>query len=564
MCFTLALASGAAAASGRAQDAAPQPCDGKIVSRIDIRRSERTVMDKQRAPAWARAIVQPLLVGSPTRAGAIAPWLMLSEGKACSELRRRESERLLRLLPYIADATVRAVDDGSGGVRIDVETTDDIRPIIGIGLRESKPNDIELGSTSIDGSGHLAALRWRDGGAFRDGLGARYTNYRFLGGPNVAQLAVTRAPLGNFVAGSAGRAFFSDVQTMAAYAGYLKDEGYFTFVRPEGDALSLQTSRERADAGVAFRLNTGGTVRWLVGTNVSLERRSAGDDAVIILNDRGIVDTANATLRQRFTQQRTTRAGLVLGARALTFVRAVSFDGLEAAQDIARGAQLATTIGKGITGDDRSPFVVTDFYAGVGGEKSFAGLRVLSEARQDNGGWGRGVISGRAAWYTRPTDRQTRILAVEFAGASTDSVPYQLTIGDGQAGVRGYSASRMAGARRVVFRGERRIIFPGISRYLGWGAGVFGDAGMTWAGNVPFGRDATRASLGLSVLAAVPRNSRSLARVDVAYPLVRDSHAKGAEVRVSFRATPRVFWREPVQIARARLATPSTDIFGWP
>ena len=152
---------------------AQTPCDGKTVSYVVIQRSERTIMDKARAPGWSRALLQPLLLGEPTRNSAIRPFLQLAEGKECSERRRAESERLLRLQPYIADATVRTFDEPDGRVRVEVETVDDLRPIIGLGVRGSTVSNVELGNSNIAGSGHLAAISWRDGRAFRDGYGVR-------------------------------------------------------------------------------------------------------------------------------------------------------------------------------------------------------------------------------------------------------------------------------------------------------------------------------------------------------------------------------------------------------
>ncbi|MBL0171982.1 MAG: hypothetical protein IPP90_14920 [Gemmatimonadaceae bacterium] len=539
------------------------PCDGQIISAVDIQRSARTVMDKQRAPGWARTVLQPLLLGAPTRAAAIAPFVQLHGGGKCTEHRRYETERLLRQLPYLADATVRVFDEADGRVRIQVETIDDIRPIIGMGLRESKPNDVELGNSNIGGSGQLGAVRWRDGRGFRDGFGARYANYHVLGGPNLAQVNVAQTPLGSFALVSLGRSFLTDLQHVAGYAGYVKDDGYTSFTRPDGDALSIQTARERADAGVALRLNAIGRVTYLVGALASTERRSAGDD-VVRITDHGFVDTTEAALTGRYRGQQSTRAGMVLGLRALSFVKVRAFDGLEGVQDVGRGMQLATTIGKGISGDDRRNFATADFYTAVGGAQSFVGLRVQAEARQNTSGWGDGVASGRLAWYHHVSARQTRVIALEYAGSSSDSVPYQLTMADAQSGLRGYVGSRLSGGRRLIARGEQRINMPGISRYLGWGLAGFAEAGQMWAAKVPFGEDGFRSSVGLSLLAAVPRASRSVARVDVAYPLVADKQAKGVDIRVTYRITGRAFWREPTQIARARRGNPTTDIFTWP
>lgn len=165
---TTATAQGAPSVTARTT-----PCDGRTASRVEIRRSARTVMGKARAPGWARTVLQPLLLGTPTRASAIAPFLQLRDGGPCTERRRSESERLLRQLPYLADATVSVFDETDGTVRIEVETIDDLRPVIGVGLRQSHLDDVELGNSNIGGSGQLAALRWRDGGAFRDGFGLR-------------------------------------------------------------------------------------------------------------------------------------------------------------------------------------------------------------------------------------------------------------------------------------------------------------------------------------------------------------------------------------------------------
>ncbi len=538
-------------------------CDGLIVSRVDIRRSDRTVIDRQRAPGWARATLQPLLVGIPTRESAIRPFLQLRAGQRCSEKRRFESERLLRLQPYLADASVKVFDEPDGRVRVEVETVDDIRPIVGIGLDGSTPDDIELGNSNIGGYGHLAAARWNNGGAYRDGFGMRYADYHVLGGPNLASLELARTPLGSATRFSLGRPFYTDLQTAAGYIGYVKDDGYQSFLRQDGDAFSIPAARERADAGLAFRLNTFGSARYLIGAITSVERRSAGD-RIVIISDSGLVDTTDVALAGRFQAQKSVRGGVVLGLRALSFVRVTAFDGLEGAQDIGRGVQLSTIVGKGLSGDDRRTFASTDLYTGVGNATSFVGLRVQAEVRQNPSGWGSGVASGRLAWYSRPSPRQTRIVAIEYVGSSSDSVPYQLTIADAVSGVRGYTGSRLAGGRRVIARAERRLLMPGVSRYLGWGVAGFADAGQMWASKVPFGQSAFRGSVGVSVLAAVPRASRSFGRVDIAYPLVSDKHAKGVDIRVSFRATARAFWREPVQITGARLGSPTTDIFTWP
>lgn len=547
--------------AGRAS--AQATCDGKVVSEISIQRSSRTVMDKLRAPAWSRTVLQPMLLGTPTRESAIRPFLQLTVGKACSELRRMESERLLRLQPYLADAIVRTVDDGAGRVRVEVETTDDRRPIIGVGVRESKLNYLELGNNNIGGYGHLLAASWRDGRAFRDGYGVRYTDYHLFGQPIVANVQLQSQPLGSYSQFSVAQPFYTDLQQSAAFAGYLRDDSYLSFVRPDDDPLSLNTIRDRADIGAAVRLTTGSATRVLLGALGSVERRRRALQPVII-SDTGFVQSNLRTLDNRYSTTDATRLGIVTGVRSVTFVKAKSFDALEGVQDVGRGVQLATTIGSTITGTVKGPFATADLYTGVGGENSFLGMRTQVESSRSNSRWANVVASGRLAWYSRPTVRQTRLWSLEYAGAWRHDVPYQLTIDDPQSGVRGYSGSRLAGGQRLVLRAERRFVMPGISRYLGWGVAGFADAGHMWKGDVPFGTSGTRGSVGLSLLGAVPRESRSLARVDFAFPFVPDKHAKAFEVRFTYTVAGRSFWREPFQIARARIAAAASDIFTWP
>lgn len=542
---------------------AQSTCDGKIVSSVVVVRSSRTVVDKMRAPGWSRPVLQALLLGVPTKESAIRPFLQLADGKACTERRRAESERLLRLQPYLADASVRAVDEDGGRVRIEVETIDDQRPIIGIGLRGSAPSFVELGNSNIGGSGHLAALSWRDGRAFRDGFGLRYTDYHVFGRPYLAKVALTLQPLGSFTLVSLAKPFYTDLQNLAGYSGYLRDDGYQSFVRPTGDPISMATVRERVDVGAALRLRTIGSAQVLLGALGSVEKRTTSNRPTII-TDSGFRQTTDRSLVDRYSATNATRIGVVAGLRNVSFVKVKGFDALEGAQDVGRGAQIAATVGRTLSGTYSGPFATVDLYAGVGGARSFLGLRTLVEARKGDSSWSNVVGSGRLAWYAKPNERQLRLWSLEYVGAWRHDAPYQLTIDDPENGIRAYSGSRIAGARRLLLRAERRYVLPGMSRYLGWGLAGFADVAHMWQGNVPYGSNATRGSVGLSVLATVPRESRSLARVDFAVPYVPDKGVKDYSIRFTYTVAGRSFWRESSQISRARVSSSASDIFTWP
>jgi hypothetical protein len=85
------------------------------------------------------------------------------------------------------------------------------------------------------------------------------------------------------------------------------------------------------------------------------------------------------------------------------------------------------------------------------------------------------------------------------------------------------------------------------------------------AGDAPFG-DTTRAprfGAGLGLLAAIPPRSKRLYRLDLAFPLSPDPHAKW-EVRVSSNDATRAFLREPGDVRRSRSRSVSAGVFNWP
>jgi hypothetical protein len=113
-------------------------------------------------------------------------------------------------------------------------------------------------------------------------------------------------------------------------------------------------------------------------------------------------------------------------------------------------------------------------------------------------------------------------------------------------------------------RVERRWVLGGFTRFDNIGIAAFGDAGKMWAGNVPYGvTSAVKASLGLSLLASVPRQSRRLIRIDFAMPVVKTPHT-GFQMRASINTPILGLWREPRDVARARSLTLSSDVFTWP
>jgi len=94
---------------------------------------------------------------------------------------------------------------------------------------------------------------------------------------------------------------------------------------------------------------------------------------------------------------------------------------------------------------------------------------------------------------------------------------------------------------------------------------AFTEVGTLWAGDAPYGVNATRASVGFSVLAAYPTRSKRMYRADFAFPLTRSGEGKGRiEVRFSSLDRTQTFATEPPDVSAARTGTEPSRLFAWP
>ena len=536
-------------------------CEGLAVTQVDYIRQPPPFVERT-APGWSRPFLRALLYGEPTRERAVEPFVLLRGEDECSDFERAESERVLRAQPYLADASVRTLP-GEGGAHVEVRTVDEIRPIAGLSTSGGGLSKLKLGSANIAGYGVRAFGEWKRGFALRDGFTLQVEDYAFIGRPIRTAVNLERDPLGSDYWMRATRPFYTDFQSFAWHADARNADQYVNFLRPDRSRALLGVERRQADFGGVWRVGNR-RQRFLGGALVSYERREA-DEAAVVSTSSGLVTDTATLFSGRYRTATTTRLGAVLGMRALSFRKVRGFDAIEGAQDIARGVQLSTIVGRAVGGGEDGPFGTADLYAGAGNEGMFVGVRTLVEGYRFGGEWENVVASGRLAWYSRPARRETRMVSVEYAGAWRAAVPYQLTLGDKRAGVRGYDDGNAAGGRRLVVRGEERVLLPGIREYLALGGAAFADVGKVWAGDVPYGRTTSaRASVGLGLLAAVPRNSRRIARLDLAVPLTRAGGVDSYEVRFTMTTAGRTFWRDPGDLSVARLSAPLANIFFGP
>jgi hypothetical protein len=540
------------------------PCNGDTVRAIVIR-SERPPF-RGHMRIWRRIARSVGLHHATTRDGVIRRFVTLHVGQPCTEFRRAESERLLRAQPYLASAHVRTVADAAGGVRVEIETVDEVPVVFDARLRRGQPVAMTAGNENAFGMGVHAEARVERGFAYRNGFGGALTHYHFLGRPYMLRFDGSRDPLGGHWGFGVGHPFLTDLQQVAWHTSFQTSHKFAALTRGGDNFLALGVHRETWDVGGVLRFGPPGQL-WLFGGVVTGERTTPADEPILITRDGTLQVPAGTGASFPYAARRSTRLNVVTGLRALDFTQAQGLDALTATQDIARGVQVGLIAGHGLPsmGDD-DLFFAGNVFAGIGSARSYFGVQIDGEGRYDTPGrrWDGVLGSGRAAWYLKPGQDLTTIASVEAAGGWRVSVPFHLRLDDRQGGIRADVDNQYFGTRRVVGRLEQRWTGISISRRGDFGLAGFVEAGKLWRGDAPFGLGIPQqTALGVSLLAATPAGAQRLVRLDIAMPISGPA-ARIVEFRVSVADWTRAFWREPGEVVRVRAGAVLADIFSWP
>jgi len=535
-------------------------CEGRRITTIDVENSIRRVADG--APGIVKPIVNLVLDGRQTRPGALSPYVLLRPGATCSEARRKEGERLLRGLRYVAKARIRAEPDGDG-VRLIVEASDDLRPIVGMTLDDGTPQSLTLGSVNFAGTGTMFDANWSDGGVFRDGFRFRLNQPTMFGRRAILGASVDRRPLGDFLSVSVSEPYLTRYQAVAWELSLRDETEYVSLDRNIADRSAWQTDWRTFNAGALGRISLGG-VQLLAGGLFTHEKITPASSGVVIAPD-GVQPPPAGSPTSTYVAQSGARAGIIAGLRALTFKTVDGLQTVEGVHDVAQGVQAATVFGRGVSDDDDHPFIATEVYAGVGGQRSFASARVTAERRSSDTQRAARLVSSRLAWYWRVSDRQTQEVSAEFTGIWREDTPVAIFLDDRTTGPRGFDGSTASGTRMVVGRFERRLRLGGFGQAVGLGLAGFVDAAKLWAGDAPFGITTDpQFAIGAGFLVAIPRDSRKTIRLDAAYPLSQQlDGVGGVDIRLTITTAGRRYWREPAAFHRSRIVPMLRSLLGW-
>jgi hypothetical protein len=554
------------AARAAAQEPVQVKCAGQRIGAIVIRSSAPTAAVFRRVPVLEKIVGA---IHKTTDPDLIRNFLLLHEGDPCDELRRAESERILRSLPFIADASVGVLADSAGEVMLDVRTTDEIAVVLG-GSIGSGPSlrFIRLGNANLGGQGIYLAGDWRDGGVYRNGYGGRFRSNQLLGRPYTFTALGYQNSLGNEWQFDATHPFYTDIQRIAwrARSGALDD--YVQFFNDENSNHALRVIRNYFDIGGIVRLGPVGRLS-LFGASISGDDERPGAAPVLITN-KGFAPDTTTDLVNRYVSHRIARVNMLWGVRDIGFARVRGFDALAATQDMPVGFQLGTMFGRSLSvlgSRDDDIFMAGDLYVGAVGRNNALRLQIEGEGRRSNDSqlWDGILTAGRAVQYLKIIPSNTITASVEFSGGWRQRLPFKLTLNDREGGVRGYGSSETPGGQRFVGRLESRQFVGRPFNLADLGVGVFADAGRMWAGDVPYGVTTPfRSSVGISLLGSAPPSSARLWRVDIAYARNPEPGAGRWELRFGNTDKTVFFLASPVDIDATRERTVPSSIFRWP
>ncbi len=553
--------------AGWAQQADTVACAGQRKEDVVIYTAAPTAAVLRRVPFLAKAVAA---VHTTTHPDVVRNFLLLRRGDNCDELRRAESERILRAQPFIAEASVRAVPEDDGGVRLVVQTTDEVALVLGLAAAAANPpvRFFRLGDGNLSGRGVYLAGDWRYGGPFRNGYGGQFVDNQFLGRPYVFAVDGHVYPLGSNWNVGASHPFYTDIQRIAWRARLGAENNYVEYRNTDTSSHALWVARNYFDVGGIVRVGPPGRLS-LFGASLSGDDERPADRPVLITDDGFAVDSSTL-LVNRFSDHRIARANVLWGVRDIGFAQVTGFDALTGRQDLAVGFQLGTLFGRSLSvlgARDDDIFMSGDLYIGQVGRNNALRVQAQTEARRDNtaGEWDGILAAANAIEYFKFVPSQTTTLSLEFSGGWNVRVPFNLTLGDPLGGLRGFAGSNIPGGQRLVARLDNRLFVARPFNLADVGVAAFYDTGRLWAGDVPYGVSTPLySSVGVSLLGAAPIRSARLWRLDLAYAVRPEPGGHRWELRVSSRDRTTFFLAEPNDIGNTRERTVPSSVFRWP
>ena len=604
-----ALATGHQASAQETPEEAPA-CPTAVISQVFIQNhsiyhapevaSEEPRSWVQSLTAWAGDLANRL--HHRTRKGLIESELLFRAGDCLDQLLLDESERILRSLPFIAEADIQHVPVVQGEVFVFVDTQDDltfkldVRPEVDDGLRLRY-----LGVTeeNLWGTGTLVGFYQRHEDEQRD-RGMQLRTPQLARTRADAVIAGGRTRTGVFFTESVSYPFVGEIGRWAFVESYSTREDFFPYATPEGWSFtnaSLPMRTRRAEASLGRRFGVPGDLTVLAAglsrEELQFDEFPGGVELVSGFNFAAR-DTADAatieTIRPQVAPRRATRFYVFAAKRNISFITRRGLDAVRGEQDVRVGTQAAfafgTTVGSPVLGVGDGARELRGSVSLFGGAASDSWVfntelnlegALISGAATSSGTFRDILGEFDAYFYWQPDTRgpepegnstngspgrHTVVLGLSSAGGWKNARPFQLTLG-GPFGIRGYGRLDWPAGRRVIANLEDRIALEGpFSELFDLGLAVFLDVGAGWRGDVPFSTDSgLRAAAGAGFRVAFPSGGRQVVRLDVAVP-VHHGGFRDYQFRIGYDATSLLAPFRDRQVQRSRGAGPSPVFLG--
>jgi len=504
--------------------------------------------------------------------------LLFAEGDCYRADRLEDSERILRSTGYLADADVFSVRQPDGSYDVIVETRDEWSTRLEATAGSGQGPGVELREDNLLGRGIRVAAFWREQQDERV-YGGRVGTSQLLGTHIDAQASLARTPVGIAAAERLVWPFRGEAAKWAGREALLHDERNFEYFVPQGDGLERRlfpVERTTFDVGVVRRLGRRGHLT-LLGFAVAGERRSFPQDTLTPSSGDSGPPPPGGGFIPGLEAVSNVRAVFLAGQRNVTFDRRRGLDAVRGAEDVELGADVEVAVGRTLGNLSSDDDLALDFGVAAAGDLAegvLAGTRVMIEAKRDFTAaagplkW-RDVLGQVDVWsYWRPAadSKHTFVFAARATGGWHPRVPFQVTLGS-RAGLRGFPRQVYAGGRRMAATLEHRayLAWP-FPRLFDLGSAVFVDAGRTWTGGDPFGRNSpVLVSAGAGLRVAFPPGSRRTYRLDFAFPVAPGFRPRAVQISIGTdQAVGRTAVDSDPQIDRSSRRPLSSSLFDYP
>lgn len=513
--------------------------------------------DLDRRFGWAYRAANALHI--PTRDWVIRRELLFGPGSCYDPFMLEETERLLRSYDFLARVNVFDVRQPDGSYHVIVSTYDQWSTRLDVSFDTDDGFTLEGGriiEENVLGSGQSLGVYYYERKVTRD-YGISYFAPQFLGTrwDFTGELGRTRA--GTFVHEEVAYPFVAEVSRWAGRQSFRRDDRLFDYIVGDdpavrADHVALPLREQAFDLSVIRRIGRRGNTALIGG---ALSYRELSYPGTIELAPEGDFDRREPApdsiadpVRNQLRDLDNIRVFALLGHRSVWWRQRRGLDSMRGQEDVRLGAEAILGIGRSLVAleTDDDLYTTLTLYAGFELGDALVIGRARADARRDlratgpSPEWQDVYVENEVLGYlqTRLLPRQTLVARAALTGGWNTRTPFQLTLG-GVHGLRGYDRERLPGGRRLTATLEDRF-------YIGWplpevidiGGTLFADAGRIWPGDAPFGVDSGwRASVGAGLRASFPAGSRSIYRIDIAWPLDRGFVLGDFEISLSVGET---------------------------